>query len=192
MDVPTDSLIAMVQRSTSVAQVLAELQLPIEGRPHRELSNRIRALGLDTSHFRGMGWARGETKESHPATAASSRKQRIPDDKVFIENGPLLGGPRLMRRLLAIGWTYQCTECGIATWREKPLVLHVDHINGIANDNRVSNLRLLCPLCRAQTDTYCNRARAKPTAASESRGSYACYTARMRAWWNGRHTTFRW
>jgi 5-methylcytosine-specific restriction endonuclease McrA len=40
-----------------------------------------------------------------------------------------------------------------------PLVLHIDHINGINNDNRLSNLRLLCPNCHSQTATYCNRRR---------------------------------
>jgi 5-methylcytosine-specific restriction endonuclease McrA len=38
-------------------------------------------------------------------------------------------------------------------------VLHLDHINGINNDNRRENLRFLCPNCHSQTPTYGNRAR---------------------------------
>lgn len=51
----------------------------------------------------------------------------------------------------------ECYICGISSWREKPLVLRLDHINGIRDDNRLTNLRMLCPNCDSQTDTYCGR-----------------------------------
>jgi len=50
---------------------------------------------------------------------------------------------------------YKCKECGINNWNGKILSLHLDHINGIRNDNRLENLRFLCPNCHSQTDTYC-------------------------------------
>lgn len=53
---------------------------------------------------------------------------------------------------------YQCNECKIInTYNNKPIILHLDHINGIANDNRIENLRFLCPNCHSQTDTYCGK-----------------------------------
>jgi hypothetical protein len=54
---------------------------------------------------------------------------------------------------------YRCAWCDIAAWRGQTLVLHLDHINGVSNDNRLANLRWLCPNCHSQTDTYCNRRR---------------------------------
>jgi len=54
----------------------------------------------------------------------------------------------------------QCYECGITSkWNGKPLCLQLDHINGIANDNRVENLRLLCPNCHSQTETFAGKRR---------------------------------
>lgn len=52
---------------------------------------------------------------------------------------------------------YECAECHTDQWRGKKLTLHLDHINGINNDNRLDNLRFLCPNCHSQTDTYCGK-----------------------------------
>ena len=49
---------------------------------------------------------------------------------------------------------YQCEVCGISEWNEKKLVLEVDHIDGIHTNNDPDNLRLICPNCHSQTDTY--------------------------------------
>ncbi len=47
-----------------------------------------------------------------------------------------------------------CDSCGNAEWQGKPIPLELDHINGINSDHKLENLRLLCPNCHAQTDTY--------------------------------------
>jgi len=52
---------------------------------------------------------------------------------------------------------YKCSECSIQAWNNKPLSLHLDHINGMNNDNRLENLRFLCPNCHSQTETYTGR-----------------------------------
>lgn len=50
---------------------------------------------------------------------------------------------------------YKCKICGnLGNYNRKPLVLQLDHINGICNDNRLDNLRFLCPNCHSQTDTF--------------------------------------
>lgn len=52
---------------------------------------------------------------------------------------------------------YVCAECGIDTWRQRPLTLRLDHVNGDPGDHRMENMRFLCPNCDSQQDTYCYR-----------------------------------
>jgi transposase len=74
----------------------------------------------------------------------------------------LLRGPRnrrhLKRRLVQAGLLLVlCAECGIRTWRGRPLALELHHINGDGKDNRLENLALLCPNCHSQTDSWGGR-----------------------------------
>ncbi len=146
-----------VKLSFTVAQVLARLGLPVAGRPHREITRRIRELGLQTTHFRGRGWSRGETLVSSAAVRRYAHTNTVPDSDVFIANSSYLSSQGVIRRLLSRGWVYACRECGISSWRGTRLSLHLDHINGAHNDHRFVNLRLLCPNCHSQTKTYCRR-----------------------------------
>lgn len=53
---------------------------------------------------------------------------------------------------------YECEIClNKGQWMDKPLVLILDHINGINNDNRLENLRFVCSNCDSQLPTYKNR-----------------------------------
>lgn len=51
----------------------------------------------------------------------------------------------------------RCQVCGLESWLGRPLNMHLDHINGIRDDNRLENLRMLCPNCHSQTPTYSGR-----------------------------------
>jgi 5-methylcytosine-specific restriction endonuclease McrA len=53
---------------------------------------------------------------------------------------------------------YKCAICGNEGLHlDKPLSLQLDHINGNSKDNRLDNLRFLCPNCHSQTDTFCGK-----------------------------------
>lgn len=61
-------------------------------------------------------------------------------------------------RLIKLGiFSNKCNTCSITDWNGKPLSLHLDHIDGNPRNNLISNLRLLCPNCHSQTDTYCGK-----------------------------------
>jgi hypothetical protein len=69
----------------------------------------------------------------------------------------------IKRRLLQAGiLENRCDACSITEWRGKPLSIQIDHINGVRDDHRVENLRMLCPNCHSQTPTFAARNRRKP------------------------------
>lgn len=70
----------------------------------------------------------------------------------------------IKRRLLAAGMLEaRCQECGLVDWLGEPLVIQLDHINGVSTDYRFQNLRMLCPNCHSQTETYGRRVARSPT-----------------------------
>ena len=53
----------------------------------------------------------------------------------------------------------KCEKCGITEWCGEPIVIQLDHVNGRSDDHRLENLRMLCPNCHSQTETYGGRNR---------------------------------
>lgn len=62
--------------------------------------------------------------------------------------------PQWAKNYLAEMHGYSCAICGISEWNKKKIVLECDHIDGDHKNNRTDNLRLICPNCHSQTDTY--------------------------------------
>ena len=66
----------------------------------------------------------------------------------------------IKRRLLMAGQLRnQCDFCGLREWRRQPISIQIDHINGVRDDHRLENLRMLCPNCHSQTETYAGKKR---------------------------------
>jgi hypothetical protein len=109
----------------------------------------VRDLQLDTSHWLGMGFLRGKTHAWSPSRPLS---------EILVERSSYTNRVQLKKRLVAAGLlAYACDGCGIADWRGRPLVLQLDHLNGVNDDHRLENLRLLCPNCHSQTSTFCGK-----------------------------------
>jgi 5-methylcytosine-specific restriction endonuclease McrA len=70
-------------------------------------------------------------------------------------DGQLVSTAPLKARLIREGLKeHRCELCLREAWNGRPIPLELDHINGKRTDNRLANLRILCPNCHAQTDTY--------------------------------------
>lgn len=80
--------------------------------------------------------------------------EQIPLEKILTEDSDY-NRTQLKDRLVKEGIKeYKCEICGISEWLGKPISLQLHHLNGINNDNRLSNLQLLCPNCHSQTDNF--------------------------------------
>jgi len=153
----------LVRDNTSVASCIRKLGLRLTGGNYRHIRSLIDYYGISTSHFTGKGWSKGKTANDNESLGARVRKVRKPDSEVFIENSYPISGSKIVKRLLKLGYEYKCSICGnLGSWLGSPLTLHLDHINGVRNDNRLENLRLLCPNCHQQTDTCGNKVDRRP------------------------------
>lgn len=84
----------------------------------------------------------------------------IPLSHILLAHSTYTNIARLKIRLLREGLLeFKCygQDCGITHWRGKPISLQLDHINGDNLDHRIENLRLLCPNCHSQTDTFAGK-----------------------------------
>jgi hypothetical protein len=145
----TEDLTEAVASSLSVAEVMRKLGIKPAGGSHFHISNRIKKEGLDTSHFLGQAYARGQPGRRKPVELVLVIR---PEGSARVKRNQLLRG------MLESDVPYRCAHCGCdGTWPGQPITLDVDHINGDWLDNRLANLRFLCPNCHAQTSTWCRK-----------------------------------
>lgn len=143
-------LAKQVPKSRNFSELTRNLGCSIGSRV--TVKNWCRKLDLDTSHFESRS-------DLAKRTIVASAKERQPSlESVMVENSSY-SRTNLKRRLLKEGFLKEeCCECGQGVrWRGKRLPMILDHINGINNDHRFRNLRLLCPNCSFTLDTYGSR-----------------------------------
>ena len=145
--IPDDDFIRLVNTSTCYSDILRYFNLGTSGESSRKvLKQRISELNCSVEHF---------VRYKLPSKEAIT-KYSLSD--ILIENSPYQNRTRLKLRLISENiLVYKCSICGISEWLGNKISLQLDHINGINNDNRLSNLRLLCPNCHSQTETYAGK-----------------------------------
>lgn len=126
----------IICNSFTYAECLKNLGYPSKsGTSYMLLKQKIKDMQIDISHFRS------------PKPTVRSR------ENVFIENSTC-NQSTLRRWFLKEDVKYECSICGQAPfWNGKELTLILDHINGYNHDNRLSNLRWVCPNCNYQLET---------------------------------------
>lgn len=137
-----EQLLERVKTSSSIRNLSISLGLK-GGSGFAAVKKRLQSLDVDLSHFTGKLWNKG--------------LQCVPTNDIFCKNSSYTSG-KLKTYAIERGLLKEvCTICNITQWNNKPLVLELDHINGLTSDNRIENLRLLCPNCHSQTPTFRGR-----------------------------------
>jgi len=138
-----EDMIGAISTSVSIAEVLRKIGLSSSYGNYQTVHNFISMNGIDTSHMLGQSHGRSV----HP------KKYELED--ILVENSTY-NRCHLKRRLLEEDiLDNKCSECGMEPlWMGKELVMILDHKNGVKNDNRKHNLRMLCPNCNSQQPTF--------------------------------------
>ena len=139
--------IELVNKCSNISDILRELGYSTNGNSwgYQIVKERMEKLNLFFTKRNSMYYNKDNT-------ALSLEKILIKDSEY--------NRTKLKTRLVKEGLKeYKCECCGISEWNGKPLTLQLHHINGIHNDNRLSNLQLLCPNCHSQTENFGTRGR---------------------------------
>lgn len=148
-------IINAIKSGSSINNVLHKLGLSAVGSNYQKVRNIIKAYHIDISHFK-------------PKTTDT-----YTDEQAFTKDSSC-GRCSIRNRLIKYNKIpYTCAICGLSPmWNGAKLTLVLDHINGIHNDNRLTNLRFLCPNCNSQTTTFAGRNR--PTMGEKRTTICAC------------------
>lgn len=141
-----DEFVNIVKQSDSFAECCRLLGLSDKGsNGPNKIKQRCEELNITTEHF--------------TRSARHQNKAKYSLEEILIENSSYTSMNRLKIRLFKEGLLEEkCAICGnLGEWNDKPLSLVIDHINGNHSDNRIENLRILCPNCHSQTETFAGK-----------------------------------
>ncbi|MGH7196651.1 MAG: HNH endonuclease [Candidatus Saccharimonadales bacterium] len=141
-----EQLVEAVKVAKSYRAVLVALRLIPAGGNYDQIKKRIKELGLDTVHFTGKRWNAGEKIDFKPRQAL---------EELLVETS-FVQSFKLKNRLFREGLKEpKCELCG---WQKQAadgrVPVELDHENGNKHDNRLENLRILCPNCHSLQPTH--------------------------------------
>lgn len=138
-----------IAASRSWAEALRRLGMCQTGGAHATLRKYAGIWGIATDHFDPYANVRGQ-----------GARRRQPLEDVLVEHSTFSRN-HLKQRLYEEGIKRPvCELCGQdEQWLGRVMSLILDHINGISDDHRLTNLRIVCPNCAATLDTHCARKR---------------------------------
>lgn len=144
-----ENLEPIVKKAKNIREVLENMKLRAAGGNYKVINDYIKKYNINTSHF--------ETAAQRMLNIGNQNIS-IPLEKVLVENSSY-SRTNLKRRLYEVGLKKrECEECGQGEiWKGRKMSLILDHINGVYNDNRLENLRIVCPNCNATLETHCGK-----------------------------------
>lgn len=144
-----NNLRRVLSTAKSFREAFALLQIKPIANQYRLLRERAKKYNIDISHF--------EIQKS------IGKRSEIPLDEILNGLHPTYNRTLLKKRLYEAGLKKRkCELCGQdEMWHGKKISLILDHINGIRDDNRLSNLQIVCPNCNAALDTFAGKNRLK-------------------------------
>jgi Zn finger protein HypA/HybF involved in hydrogenase expression len=143
-----EELIEAVKTSYSIAQVLRKLKLDVSGANYRLIPMTIKSLNLDTSHFLGRAHLKDKT---HNWSSAKPLKE------ILKENSHYQSSHLRIRLIRENYFKEECSSCLLTNWCGEKIPLQLDHIDGDSTNNKLENLRILCPTCHTLTPTFAGK-----------------------------------
>ena len=142
-----DEARAAIANALCWSDALRALGLRAAGGNHRTIKRWAARWGIETSHF-----------DPNAVRARALRREPVPLETLLVEHSTA-SRQNVKRRLLLEGLKQPaCELCGQGElWRGGRMALVLDHVNGIADDHRLENLRIVCPNCAATLPTHCGR-----------------------------------
>ena len=147
---PKDILEEIVKKSESLSEVMRSYGLAPRGANYKRFRTMVRDMGISTEHFLGNRF-----KKNRNILMVHTKESFTLD--VLIKNGKGWHSSGIKDKLIEYGLIEnRCSKCNQPPeWFGELLVIQLDHINGDHRDNRLENLRMLCPNCHSQTKTFC-------------------------------------
>lgn len=135
---------SLIKDCQSRSEIFKKLEMRKSGAAFFILNRRISRDNIDISHF---------------LLGGSLAKNRKYDNNIMFSENSLIDPDTIKKRIKKDKLlVYECFICKMKPeWNGRELVFQLDHINGIRNDNRLDNLRWLCPNCHSQTKTFCRK-----------------------------------
>ena len=143
-----EQFVELLKNSSTISEVLFKLGYSVKGNSwgFAKVKQRMSDLNLDGSIFKGK-FPITKYGTLHKVNASDILKPNCKHARSVLRRYVI------KNNLIP----YRCAICGCVEWQGRTLSLELDHINGINNDNRIENLRFLCPNCHSQTTTYGSR-----------------------------------
>lgn len=148
-----EKIIKIIESSKNRLEVLVKLGWNTQTNGYRRLDKFIKNNSINTFHFESIA------ERMKRIRSKQIIKPKYDLAEILVVDSNYINTTTLKNRLYKEGFKEKkCELCGqTEMWRGRKLSLILDHINGVYDDNRIENLRIVCPNCNATLDTHCGK-----------------------------------